>query len=113
MVEPSRNSALAALEAEEAENRERIAALADDLRQYDAAVASSTDDEHDPEGFTAYDRARTRAILDAALAHLAEIESARERLSAGTYGVCEKCGQAIAPARLEARPTARTCIGCA
>lgn len=102
-----------ALDVAEAETRERIAALEADLREYDAATASSTDDEHDPEGFTAYDRARTRAILDAAHEHLREIAHARERLTAGTYGTCEKCGVEIAPARLEARPTARTCIACA
>ncbi|MEO7146821.1 MAG: TraR/DksA C4-type zinc finger protein, partial [Terrimesophilobacter sp.] len=35
------------------------------------------------------------------------------RLDAGTYGRCEVCGKRIAHARLEARPTARTCIDCA
>ncbi|MGQ0466274.1 MAG: TraR/DksA family transcriptional regulator [Sporichthyaceae bacterium] len=101
------------LTGQEAGTGERIAALEADLRAYDAAVASSTDDEHDPEGFTAYDRARTKALLDAARAHLSEIAAARERLAAGGYGMCEECGKAIAPARLEARPTARTCIACA
>jgi DnaK suppressor protein len=106
-------SAVALLDVEELETRERIDGLSGDLRQYDAAVASSTDDEHDPEGFTAYDRARTRALLDAAVHHLAEIDAARERLTTGTYGTCETCGGPVAPARLEARPTARTCIACA
>ena len=32
------------------------------------------------------------------------------RLENGTYGVCEVCGVAIAPARLEAMPAARFCI---
>ena len=31
----------------------------------------------------------------------------------GTYGTCERCGGPIDPERLEARPQARTCIGCA
>lgn len=103
----------ALLDAEEAETRARIQGLETDLTHYDAAVASSTDDEHDPEGFTAYDRARTKSLLDASELHLAEIAAARQRLAAGTYGVCEKCGTDIAPARLEARPVARTCIACA
>ncbi|WP_211210939.1 TraR/DksA C4-type zinc finger protein [Sporichthya polymorpha] len=34
-------------------------------------------------------------------------------MAAGTYGTCERCGQAIPPARLTARPTARTCVACA
>ena len=32
------------------------------------------------------------------------------RLAAGTYGTCEVCGEPIDPARLEARPTATTCV---
>ncbi|MCD9197185.1 TraR/DksA family transcriptional regulator [Aeromicrobium wangtongii] len=35
------------------------------------------------------------------------------RLHAGTYGRCESCGEVIAAARLEARPTARRCVACA
>lgn len=44
---------------------------------------------------------------------LGEVEAAMARLDDGTYGRCEKCGDAIAPARLEAMPTARLCIRCA
>lgn len=43
---------------------------------------------------------------------LAEVERALDKLAKGTYGTCESCGQAIAPARLEAMPTARFCINC-
>ena len=43
----------------------------------------------------------------------AEITAARERLAEGTYGTCERCGGRIGEGRLEARPTARTCIACA
>jgi RNA polymerase-binding transcription factor DksA len=52
-------------------------------------------------------------LVRQAQAHLAEVEAALERLAAGTYGTCERCGDKIAEGRLEARPTARTCIGCA
>jgi DnaK suppressor protein len=44
---------------------------------------------------------------------LAEIEAALAKLEDGSYGQCEDCGQAIAPARLEAMPSARFCITCA
>jgi RNA polymerase-binding transcription factor DksA len=105
--------AAALLDIEETETRERIDGLQGDLDLYDAAIGATTDDEHDPEGTTAYDRARTSALLDAGWAHLGEIEAARERLAAGRYGTCESCGKPIATARLQARPVARTCIGCA
>jgi RNA polymerase-binding transcription factor DksA len=44
---------------------------------------------------------------------LAEVEWALDKLDRGTYGLCEACGQPIAPARLEAMLTARFCIRCA
>jgi RNA polymerase-binding transcription factor DksA len=44
---------------------------------------------------------------------LTEVEAAINRLTGGTYGQCERCGQPIAPARLEAMPAARLCMACA
>jgi RNA polymerase-binding transcription factor DksA len=41
---------------------------------------------------------------------LDEVDAALERLSAGTYGTCEACGNPIVAARLEAMPAARFCI---
>jgi len=38
---------------------------------------------------------------------LAEVEAALQRLRRGTYGVCEKSGEAIPPARLRTTPWAR------
>ena len=43
---------------------------------------------------------------------LAGVEAALSRLDAGTYGVCEDCGQPIPDERLEALPTARLCLDC-
>jgi len=41
---------------------------------------------------------------------LDEVALAIGRLEAGTYGICQECGVAIAPARLEAMPATRYCI---
>lgn len=92
----------------------RVEALAAQLAGIvETASASSGDDEHDPEGQTvAYDRAQVAALLAAARHDLAEIDAARARVTAGTYGVCERCGRPVAPERLEARPAARTCVTC-
>ena len=43
---------------------------------------------------------------------LAAIEEALYRMEKGTYGVCRDCGEAIAPARLNAIPWTRVCITC-
>lgn len=49
----------------------------------------------------------------AALAEIAQIKAALERIAAGTYGECATCGKEIAPARLRAVPHAPQCINCA
>ncbi len=50
---------------------------------------------------------------NAALTEIAQIETALGRIADGTYGQCVTCGEAIAPARLEAVPHAAQCIKCA
>jgi len=48
-----------------------------------------------------------------ALHEAEQIQAALERMAAGSYGECIKCGDNISPARLEAIPFATTCIKCA
>ena len=80
----------------------------------DASTDSNADDEHDPEGATiAFERSQLKTLIHQAQRHLDEIDGARTRLTSGRYGLCETCGQPISPGRLDARPQARTCIGCA
>lgn len=43
---------------------------------------------------------------------LAEVERALQKFEDGTYGLCDSCGQAIDPARLEALPQASLCLNC-
>jgi len=44
---------------------------------------------------------------------LLQIEAALKRIEENDYGYCRECGDAIAPARLEADPTVLLCIDCA
>jgi DnaK suppressor protein len=44
---------------------------------------------------------------------LRQIDDALERIDAGTFGECERCGSDIGPGRLKAMPTAALCIDCA
>lgn len=103
------------LEAERQQALRRLAGLTGD---FDEVVAASrdtnADDEHDPEGATiAFERSQVAALVLQVQRHLAEVYAALLRLETGTYGICERCGQPIAKARLEARPAAATCIACA
>jgi DnaK suppressor protein len=79
-----------------------------------ASQDTANDDEHDPEGSTiAFERSQTSTLLAASQTHLAEIDAALVRIAEGRYGFCERCGRPIPRGRLEARPTARTCVSCA
>jgi RNA polymerase-binding protein DksA len=59
-----------------------------------------------------FEQQRDLALRDRSQQHLALVDDALARLEAGTYGVCLRCGTAIAPARLEAIPWAAHCIDC-
>jgi DnaK suppressor protein len=41
-----------------------------------------------------------------------ELDEALGRISAGSYGICLRCGQPIEPARLEASPAAKRHVAC-
>ena len=41
-----------------------------------------------------------------------KIDHALAKFDDNEYGLCEECGEAINPARLEARPVAQYCIDC-
>ncbi|SIO12600.1 transcriptional regulator, TraR/DksA family [Parasphingorhabdus marina DSM 22363] len=44
---------------------------------------------------------------------LAQIRAAIARIDDGTYGQCMRCGEDIAPKRLEVQPEAPICMACA
>jgi DnaK suppressor protein len=41
---------------------------------------------------------------------LVDMNSALEKISKGSYGICEKCGEPIDEERLKANPAARNCV---
>lgn len=53
------------------------------------------------------------SLEDEGRAELALVRRALGRLEAGTYGECQKCGEMINEARLQALPWAENCIRCA
>ncbi|MFI7353382.1 TraR/DksA family transcriptional regulator [Streptomyces avidinii] len=52
------------------------------------------------------------ALAANASSMLEQTERALERLEAGTYGLCESCGQPIGKARMQAFPRATLCVDC-
>jgi DnaK suppressor protein len=69
------------------------------------------DDEADV-GAKAYEREHELAVASNAQDLLDQDERALGRINAGTYGVCESCGQAVGKARLMAFPRAILCVEC-
>jgi len=43
---------------------------------------------------------------------LRNVDAALERIKAGTFGKCERCGRTIPAARLQALPSALHCVAC-
>ncbi len=54
-----------------------------------------------------------KALDEAGRREIAGIERTLARMDAGSYGICSRCGEPIAPARLRALPAAEHCIRCA
>lgn len=56
------------------------------------------------------ERELDQSVVNHAETELEELDSAMQRLDAGTYGLCEACGQPINEERLEAMPATRYCV---
>jgi DnaK suppressor protein len=54
-----------------------------------------------------------RALLQQLKERAASLEQALAEISAGTYGICERCGNPIHPDRLTVLPDTRMCARCA
>jgi DnaK suppressor protein len=92
-----------------------LGGLAQTLREVrEARGAESVDDEHDPEGPTlSSEWSRIHGVHGELAAASDAVDAALERIAAGGYGSCARCGEPIGFARLEARPEATLCIACA
>jgi len=109
MPRPSR-PLLEALDARERSLREKIAERRDALE-----VAANPPDPAGDIADMAFSRSRAEVehdLIELSMRELADIEAARQRVANGTYGECIECGEPIAPARLEVKPTARRCAEC-
>lgn len=98
---------------------ERESAL-EELRKYGADPYSERLDRIDgldanfaDSAAASAEKAEVLAFVDNARERLHAAEAALAHMDAGTYGVCDSCGQPIPEARLEARPLALRCVACA
>lgn len=93
-----------------------------DAEQATAAALELNDEQAgqdiaDEDGFgegdtLSVERDRLVVVASEAQARVAEIDAALSRVDAGTYGICESCGNSIPEARLEVLPEATLCVSC-
>jgi RNA polymerase-binding transcription factor DksA len=62
------------------------------------------------QGTETFEKSKDMALLAIIDAQLAQIRDALDRMDAGTYGKCERCGKDIPEARLNAVPFATLCV---
>lgn len=63
-------------------------------------------------GHRTAETAEVLALVEQLAAHRREVVAALERIDAGAFGTCERCGNPIPQERLEAIPTATLCVAC-
>ena len=68
--------------------------------------------KREEEASEAFELEKRLALEEKLNATLAKIDHALEKWQAGTYGLCDSCGQPIEHDRLEALPQASLCLSC-
>jgi DnaK suppressor protein len=95
--------------------RDRLLSLRESLagqgsQAIEVSLEPSGNDNHPADiASETFERSKDFSILLGIEAGLADVDRASERLAAGSYGICEACGEPINPGRLEFLPAARYC----
>lgn len=99
------------LSAEIEEFAAEIRAALNQAAEHGDSGEGAGDDQADA-GAKTYEREHELALTNNCRDLLEQNERAIARIDAGTYGVCDNCGQAIGKARLQAFPRATLCVPC-
>lgn len=91
------------------EEREQAHLELDRLREALKVEVDPDADEGDPD---LVEREKVMALVQGLERKLESIEYALRQAQEGTYGICERCGEPIDPARLEVVPEATLCVQC-
>jgi RNA polymerase-binding transcription factor len=102
----------AGLDAEAGELRAEIARAAHEIAAGGNGLVRDAGDDEADTGTKTFEREHELALTRNAQDLLDQSERALARIDAGTYGVCESCGQPIGKARLQAFPRATLCVTC-
>ncbi|MBA3691439.1 MAG: TraR/DksA C4-type zinc finger protein [Actinobacteria bacterium] len=78
--------------------------------QSDMTGEVAFDDETADAGTATFERERDLSIENNIRDLLSKIDRALQRMDAGTYGICDRCGKPIEKARVKALPYVDLCI---
>jgi DnaK suppressor protein len=92
--------------------REHARAVAEINNLQRDRVADGAGDDQADAGTKTFEREQEISLANGILDRLTQVEHALDRLDSGTYGRCERCGNAIPKARLEAFPSVTLCVAC-
>ena len=122
---PAKNAPAAVHSAKEYEGiRDSLAERLTELRsEYERAMADINDlqrdrvgdmagDDQADTGTKTFEREQEISLANGILDRMSQVEHALDRLATGTYGFCERCGNPIPQARLEAFPSVTLCVSC-
>ena len=98
---------------ERAELEEQLTTIEDTsfaATQSDLSGDVGLDDESADAGTATFEREKDLSIEQNVRDLLQKIERALQKIDAGTYGICERCGKPIEKARIKALPYVDLCI---
>lgn len=68
------------------------------------------DEEYADAGTATFEREKDLSLVNNLRDLMGKIDKALEKIDAGTYGLCDRCGKPIEKARLKALPYANLCL---
>lgn len=101
------------LEQERTELQEQLVTIEENsfaASQSDMTGEVAFDDETADAGTATFERERDLSIENNVRDLLGKIDRALEKMAAGTYGICERCGKPISKTRMQALPYVDLCI---
>ncbi len=91
--------------------RER-AQVGEELTRLRAELQEAPDPTGDEVDLNVYEREKTLGLIAAYELRLEKIDRALLAAEKGEYGICQRCGRPIDPARLKIFPETRYCVSC-
>ena len=98
--------------------RERVKLLeersqvADELNRLRELLQAEVDVEPDEGDAEIFEREKNSALIAVLDKRMEDIDAALKSMDAGSYGICNRCGQPIEPERLEVKPDATLSLKC-